>query len=915
MPKPNFKDRNSEIYYPLEKKSAASLSPTAPEKPLSAESQGESFPLVTWSDPFGEGLRKQLHPYYGVVSGNYYAMTGMPWLSSDARKAVKTEWFWQPIRGQPRRVDTNELRKYANTVWVQSITMTIIKQATNVPWDIVPIDEEMPYENVRGEIERVKEFFDHPNENDESWADLTAAWIKDIEEIDAGVLVKVFTVDSYDFEHLEPRSGAPLLKPLVCPECLGERKINPGLAQGKAFRVMAAIAKAEEDLPDSYEKTFEDGTKTSKETYKLLKPDYEPIKEKMMQVVSGNSPFDENAVEYDCPFCSGNGTGRQLKEIYCFDGASFLKDSDRTGWTYGYWQYSYAIPAHPMWFNREEIIYYSANPRGFSVYGYSPMQSSLELVKSLEYSVRHNMALFLDGAVPDGIVGIEDMSNVELKRMKTEWENELKGQPHKVLFLNKKTSFSPFAFNNRDMQFLEGQKQTWLQVMANFGVGPVDLGIFEDVNRATAGTGAELGRRKAIRPILKKMEDMINRQILPELGVSRVKFSYIVDDPVEERMKAELNEIYIRSGQRSLNEIRIEDGLPPVSWGDGPSNPLQAIGFASQGQAKPGEVEGIQDTEDSAENAPDDAKEKKARQPPIMGSQTPHLTRIQNLSSGLGQESHLHGHPNSQYPYSAMAGMCPGCGRMGLVAVGESPDMVSIGRWYVCNYCNRTFTEEALATATSEQNSMHSRGERTDPYKRTQDINEEAIDALAKPGATAPTAPLPNLVVEGKPRKKKAIVELKKKIEAAGPVFLDVWVGFETAPLFAFVSQYLNQYFFEKITGTKKQKLQLAEIFAEAFSSGMNMRQLSGEIESAGFGPDNADMIARTETIKIANEAKLLQAEANGYDEVVFVATHDKFTCKECSSLDGKKITVRKAKGLIPVHPNCRCTYRMVVNI
>ena len=117
MPKPNFKDRNSEIYYPLEKKRVAGLSQPPPKNPLSAESQGDmSFPLVTWSDPFGEGLRKQLHPYYGVVSGSYYAMTGMPWLSSDARKAVKTEWFWQPIRGQPRRVDTNELRKYANTV-------------------------------------------------------------------------------------------------------------------------------------------------------------------------------------------------------------------------------------------------------------------------------------------------------------------------------------------------------------------------------------------------------------------------------------------------------------------------------------------------------------------------------------------------------------------------------------------------------------------------------------------------------------------------------------------------------------------------------------------------------------------------------------------------------------------------------
>jgi hypothetical protein len=131
---------SSLIYKPIEKKTMIPM------------------PLITWSSDLET---KQLHPYYGVVSGTYYAMTGMPWLSSDARKAVMTEWFWQPIRGQPRRVDTNELRKYSNTIWVQSIVMTILNQIWSIPWDLVP-KEGKEYAGSEEEIGRVKEFFNHP---------------------------------------------------------------------------------------------------------------------------------------------------------------------------------------------------------------------------------------------------------------------------------------------------------------------------------------------------------------------------------------------------------------------------------------------------------------------------------------------------------------------------------------------------------------------------------------------------------------------------------------------------------------------------------------------------------------------------------------------------------------------------------
>lgn len=39
-------------------------------------------------------LKKEINPFTGIVSGNYWTQTGMPWVSGEGRKAVLTEYFW-----------------------------------------------------------------------------------------------------------------------------------------------------------------------------------------------------------------------------------------------------------------------------------------------------------------------------------------------------------------------------------------------------------------------------------------------------------------------------------------------------------------------------------------------------------------------------------------------------------------------------------------------------------------------------------------------------------------------------------------------------------------------------------------------------------------------------------------------------
>lgn len=75
-----------------------------------------------------------------------------------------------------------------------------------------------------------------------------------------------------------------------------------------------------------------------------------------------------------------------------------------------------------------------------------------------------------------------------------------------------------------------------------------------------------------------------------------------------------------------------------------------------------------------------------------------------------------------------------------------------------------------------------------------------------------------------------------------------------------------------------------------------------------------AEVIARTEIIRAHAEGAL--DLYSSYSEslkvrviVEFSATEDNRVCPKCASLEGLTFTLQDARDLIPVHPNCRCTF------
>ena len=116
-------------------------------------------------------------------------------IDTEGRRALMPEWYFQAPYGQPRNVDITELRDLAKTAFIHTCVKQIVDDFATTPWEIVPKD---PHNFNEQHVSILTDFCEHPNKNKETLEDIKRMWAKDILTIDSGVLVKVFSDDSFD---------------------------------------------------------------------------------------------------------------------------------------------------------------------------------------------------------------------------------------------------------------------------------------------------------------------------------------------------------------------------------------------------------------------------------------------------------------------------------------------------------------------------------------------------------------------------------------------------------------------------------------------------------------------------------------------------------------------------------------------
>lgn len=125
---------------------------------------------------------------------------------------------------------------------------------------------------------------------------------------------------------------------------------------------------------------------------------------------------------------------------------------------------------------------------------------------------------------------------------------------------------------------------------------------------------------------------------------------------------------------------------------------------------------------------------------------------------------------------------------------------------------------------------------------------------------------------------------------------------------------------FEQLRGiTDTMSQQISRTLAEGLSQGKGpmdiARAMNNRVDKIGI--TRARMLARTEVINAHAEASLNvyeEAGVRGVDaKAEFATAQDDAVCPECAALEGTVRPIDEARGVIPVHPQCRCAWVPVV--
>lgn len=114
---------------------------------------------------------------------------------------------------------------------------------------------------------------------------------------------------------------------------------------------------------------------------------------------------------------------------------------------------------------------------------------------------------------------------------------------------------------------------------------------------------------------------------------------------------------------------------------------------------------------------------------------------------------------------------------------------------------------------------------------------------------------------------------------------------------------------------TQAMDTQISRVLTEAIAEGVGpeemAQRLTGRVNK--IGRTRARVLARTEVINAHAEASLNAYAEAGVEGVnvkaEFATAGDSRVCPECARLEGKTYTIDESRGVIPVHPNCRCAW------
>ncbi len=270
-----------------------------------------------------------------------------------------------------------------------------------------------------------------------------------------------------------------------------------------------------------------------------------------------------------CAIFHQRNRGGGMYESVAIDAATIRPAVDAWGWPQGqcYEQWIYGVKIAS--FSDADMTYDGIYPVSYTPYFKSPVEYLIQVINSALRADQWNRDWLTDGNTPSDLLALPDSwTPAQVKEYAAFWDAMLTGSKNR-----QKTKFVPGGTQkvgnptrkDQDFQALE----LWLlrRTCAIMGVQPASIGYAgeqykvsqEGSNDQTSvfGAGVLLDFRKAT------YDDILQRA-----GYGDLECQNVTHRQEKAKEQAETNRTRIESGQRTINEVRAEEGLDAVEGGD-----------------------------------------------------------------------------------------------------------------------------------------------------------------------------------------------------------------------------------------------------------------------------------------------------------------------------------------------------------
>jgi hypothetical protein len=246
----------------------------------------------------------------------------------------------------------------------------------------------------------------------------------------------------------------------------------------------------------------------------------------------------------------------------------------------------------------EELAFGVRNPRTdiyIQGYGYGELEQLITIITSHLYAEEYNRRFFMQGSAPKGILNFkgDTMTPDMLEGFRRQWRASLESVENSwrtpILQSEAGIDWVDLHPSNREMEY-----NAWIEYLikvtcAIFLMDPAELNF--DLHGGVQQTPLfessqewklKASRDRGLKPLLRFIAKMINEHVISKIDDHFV-FDFVGLDELTEQEKHTLRTEQV-SSYHTLNEVRRQDSLDDLEYGDIPMNPtyLQAMQIRMQ---------------------------------------------------------------------------------------------------------------------------------------------------------------------------------------------------------------------------------------------------------------------------------------------------------------------------------------------